>query len=107
MKQCAIPMLSMLLLGCSQVAVLEHKPQRPAPGSTPLIISDDGGWCWFESPRALIRGDKLIIGSVASGWKDISRKGDIEVIVHDLKEGRASTFELYNQLQLDDHDSPA
>ncbi len=107
MKQYAIPIISMLLLGCSQVAVVGRKPEGPAPGSTPLIISDDGGWCWFESPRAMIRGDKLIIGSVASGWRDPSRKGDVEVIVHDMKGSKASTFELYDQLQLDDHDSPA
>jgi hypothetical protein len=71
------------------------------------MLSDDGGWCWFESPRALIQGSRLIVGTVASGWSDASRKGDINAIVHDLASGTTSTLELHNQLELDDHDAPA
>jgi hypothetical protein len=73
----------------------------------PIILSEDGGWCWFESPRALIQGNRLIIGTVASGWNDAARKGDINAIIHDLAAGTTTTFELHNQLELDDHDSPA
>ena len=75
--------------------------------ATPVMLSDDGGWCWFESPRALIQGSRLIVGTVASGWSDASRRGDVNAIVHDLATGTTSTFELHNQLELDDHDSPA
>jgi hypothetical protein len=81
-----------------------------AGGSTvaaPIVLSDDGGWCWFESPRALFQGSRLVIGSVASGWSDASRKGDIDTIVHDLATGTTTTIELHNQLEEDDHDSPA
>lgn len=76
-------------------------------GQTPVVLSDDGGWCWFESPRAIIHGRKLLIGSVASGSNDPARKGDIDLIVHDLKTGQTSTVELHDRLQLDDHDCPA
>src|SRR5260221_4765293 len=72
-----------------------------------MVLSEDGGWCWFESPRAILRGDQLIVGSVASGWKDPARKGDIELIVYDFRTQQLNTFELHNQLELDDHDSPA
>ena len=75
--------------------------------AAPIVLSDDGGWCWFESPRALFQGSRLIIGSVASGWSDASRRGDTNAIVHDFATGTTSTFELHNQLELDDHDSPA
>jgi hypothetical protein len=44
---------------------------------------------------------------VASGWNVAARKGDIEVIVHDLATSTTSSAELHNQLELDDHDSPA
>ena len=74
---------------------------------TPITLSDDGGWCWFESPRALFQGNRLIIGSIASGWKDASRKGDVNAIVHDMTTGTTSTIELHNKLELDDHDAPA
>jgi BNR repeat-containing family member len=75
--------------------------------ASPIMLSDDGGWCWFEAPRALFQGSRLVIGSVASGWNDASRKGDSNVIVHDLATGTTSTFELHNQLEEDDHDAPA
>ncbi len=75
--------------------------------AAPIVLSDDGGWCWFESPRALIQGSRLIVGTVASGWSDATRRGDINAVVHDLATGATSTFELHNQLELDDHDSPA
>jgi len=71
------------------------------------VLSDDGGWCWFEAPRALFQGSRLIIGSVASGWSNAARKGDIETIVHDMATGTNTAIELHNQLEMDDHDSPA
>ena len=75
--------------------------------AAPIVLSDDGGWCWFESPRALIQGSRLIVGTVASGWSDASRRGDINAVVHDLATGTTTIFELHDQLELDDHDSPA
>ncbi len=73
----------------------------------PLVLSEDGGWCWFQSPRALFQGERLIVGSVASGWNGASRRGDTEAIVHDLGTGTTTSIELHNQLELDDHDAPA
>ncbi len=73
----------------------------------PLVLSDDGGWCWFETPRAVFQGNRLIVGSVASGWNVAARRGDIEAIVHDLGSGTTNIVELRNQLGLDDHNSPA
>ena len=73
----------------------------------PVVLTDDGGWCWFESPRALFQGNRLIVGSVASGWSAAARRGDIDAIVHDLGTGTTTVVELHNQLELDDHDSPA
>ena len=84
-----------------------RRARAARPRAAPIVLSDDGGWCWFESPRALFQGSRLIIGSVASGWSDASRRGDSNAIVHDLATGTTSTFELHNQLELDDHDSPA
>ena len=47
-------------------------------------FTDDGGWCWFEDPRALIHAGKLIIGVVSSGHRDPQQKGDIRAIIYDL-----------------------
>jgi hypothetical protein len=73
----------------------------------PVVLTDDAGYCWFEDPRALFHGERLIVGSVASGWSSAARRGDIEAVVYDFASSRASVFELKNQLELDDHDSAA
>lgn len=51
-------------------------------------------------------GNRLVVGSVASGWNTANRKGDINVIVYDFDTAKAAEIELHNQLQLDDHDAP-
>jgi len=76
------------------------------PDDAPIVLNDDGGWCWFQDPRALVVGHKLIFGSVASGRSDPTRRGDIEVTSYDLETGTRSMFELHDRLQLDDHDAP-
>lgn len=73
----------------------------------PVTLSTDSGYCWFEDPRALFVGERLLVGSVASGWSDAARRGDIEAIVYDFETQRASSFELHDRLELDDHDSAA
>ena len=38
----------------------------------PVVLNDDGGWCWFQDERALLLGQWLIFGSVAGGsWKTL------------------------------------
>jgi len=71
------------------------------------VLDDDGGWCWFQDERCIVKDGVLYVGTVSSGYNDASRKGDINVIVHDLESGETSTIELHDQLQLDDHDVPA
>jgi hypothetical protein len=76
-------------------------------GATPVVLTKDAGYCWFEDARALFVGDALVVGNVASGWQDASKRGDIESIVHDFGSGQTSVTELHDRLELDDHDSPA
>jgi hypothetical protein len=47
------------------------------------------------------------VGTVASGWSDQARRGDIEAVVYDFETQLASAFELHDRLELDDHDSAA
>jgi len=71
-----------------------------------LTLTDNGGWCWFQDERVLLDGDRLLVGSVAIG-ADPERRGDIDVIAHDLATGRTTRFELHDRLQTDDHAVPA
>ena len=77
------------------------------PGARIITIEEDGGWCWFEGPRAVVHKHLLLVGSVASGYRDPERKGDINLIVFDLNQEQARRVELFDRLQLDDHNSPA
>jgi hypothetical protein len=88
-------------------AASDGPPREAGPTGAPIVLTDDGGWCWFESPRALFYGNYLIVGSVASGFRDAARRGDIEAIAHDLRSGQTRVVELHDRLELDDHDSPA
>jgi hypothetical protein len=83
--------------------------QQPEPGAlpVPIVLNDDGGWCWFQDERALVDGKRLIFGSIAAGVRDATRKGDVEVTAFDLATGETSRFELHDRLELDDHDAPA
>jgi len=75
--------------------------------SETIVLNDDGGWCWFESPGALQHGSLLIVGSVASGGHDKSRHGNIELHIYDCKTQKTELVTLHEQFELDDHDGPA
>ncbi|CAF1110176.1 unnamed protein product [Adineta ricciae] len=75
--------------------------------SETIVFSDDGGWCWFESPGALQYGSLLLIGSVASGGHDKNRCGNVELHLHDCFTQMTETIVLHDQFELDDHDGPA
>jgi hypothetical protein len=78
------------------------------PSPAPVVLDDDGGWCWFEDERAVFVDDHtLVVGTVASGATDPTRKGDIVAVVHDLATGKSTSVELHDRLALDDHNSPA
>lgn len=72
-----------------------------------LQINDDGGWCWFQDERALFLDHQLIVGSVAAGSHDRSRRGNLEVSALDLDTGRVVRSVLHAHLQRDDHAAPA
>jgi BNR repeat-containing family member len=100
-----LPMVALCALtGCGQVAV------GPSPSEVAgklLIITDDGGWCWFQGPRAIVHEGRIIVGTVARGRYDLNRRGNVEVHAYDLATGQTQTSVLHTQFEVDDHDSPA
>lgn len=73
----------------------------------PVVVCEDGGWCWFQDERALVVGEEVWVGSVASGRADPARRGDVQVTAWNPASGARRTVELHDRLQLDDHDAPA
>jgi hypothetical protein len=97
-----------LLSACAAVSFVfascSTAPARHA--RAPIVLDDDGSWCWFQEERALIRAGKLLVGSVSSGHQDPQRRGDVNLLVHDIETGTTRCVELHDRLQVDDHDAP-
>lgn len=100
-----------LLLLCLVAAMSPVLHAASPPGV--IVFNDDGGWCWFQDPRALVLNGTLVIGSVASGFRDPSRRGNIEVTTYNLSSGSEQRTVLHERLsdsensQYDDHNTPA
>ncbi len=62
----------------------------------------NGGWCWYQGPRAVINNGKLIIG----GLDGIN--GDVRASIYDLKSKKIDgEVVLEKGFQRDDHNAPA
>ena len=69
------------------------------------VFARNGGWCWFQDPRAIIHDSKLIVGSLSGSGEEA---GDVRVSVYDLaKNSDLGTVILNRGLQCDDHNAPA
>ena len=80
----------------------------PFVSTTPTqVLTDDGGWCWFESPRAIQHNHWLLVGSVSSGHAQPSRHGSVELIVHNTTTRSTTAVTIHPNFELDDHDCPA
>lgn len=64
-------------------------------------IGNDGAWCWFSDPRAIMVDDDNLI----TGW--VKSNGNIEAAILNLTSLETETSELYYHLEVDDHDNPA
>ncbi len=85
-----------------------HSLAAEPPGNDSIItFKKNGGWCWYQDPRAVIRGDLLVFGSVATIDRDGSEAGDIEVTSFDISSAELKHFKLHPRLQPDDHNVPA
>ncbi|MBN2683795.1 MAG: glycoside hydrolase family 88 protein, partial [Pontiellaceae bacterium] len=71
-------------------------------GPENLTFMKDGGYCWYQDPRAVIADHKLVIGGIDG------QKGDVKISVYDLVESKdLGTVVLHAGFEADDHDAPA
>lgn len=66
------------------------------------VFMEDGGWCWYQDPRAIIHDGKLFIGSVKGGGD-----GEALISVYDL-DANQSLGKVIAQAAFDhdDHNAP-
>lgn len=66
------------------------------------VFMSEGGWCWFQNPRAIIQADQLFIGSVQGNGDGPARVG-----VYDLNTRRpVGTALMRARFDHDDHNAP-
>jgi hypothetical protein len=75
---------------------IEDAGAEPSTRVRPVVLAEDGAWCWFQDERALFAGQRLIVSS-------LSREGDVQVSSYDLASGLRQDAVLA-RLERDDHD---
>ncbi len=73
------------------------------PGGKYAEISPNGAWCWFADPRAVYHEGRYRRTYV--GW--VNASGDVVVAQYDHDTGEVTAVEVRDELQRDDHASPA
>ncbi|HKL20790.1 MAG TPA: glycoside hydrolase family 88 protein, partial [Tichowtungia sp.] len=78
-------------------------PEKTTKGVSEITtFMQDGGWCWYQDPRAIIHDGKLFMGSVKG-----NETGPALVGVYDLqKDQPLGTVLMQDNFQKDDHNSP-
>jgi hypothetical protein len=107
----AVRALAAMIASSIAASPAAQEAARPR-AQAPVVLNDDGGWCWFQDERALVTGGRLVFGSVAAGRTDVSRRGMVEATSVDLATGTATRFRLSatpveKPGRYDDHDTPA
>lgn len=66
------------------------------------IFMEEGGWCWFQDPRAILHDNKLFVGSVQGNGNGAALVG-----VYDLAADKPlGTVTMHRKFDGDDHNSP-
>ncbi|HEY4376100.1 MAG TPA: BNR-4 repeat-containing protein [Acidimicrobiales bacterium] len=80
-------------------------------GNEPItVITDNGGWCWYQDQRAIFTSDdRLLVGSVptAEGPDGAARAGTVEMTTYDLRTGTTALERVQTGFTTDDHNAPA
>jgi hypothetical protein len=102
--------LAMLMAAGNGAAQTVSAPQRPATklydrDADPhpfTIFMREGGWCWFQDPRAIIHDETVYIGSVQGNGS-----GPALVGVYDLRNQKPlGRVVMQDNFRHDDHNSP-
>ena len=93
------------LLAFFSVAVIW--PCRASAGEI-ITLKENGGWCWYQGPRAIVTAsERLIFTTIAGDAHGDADPGDLWATSWDLNSMSLEQFELHNRFHRDDHDVAA
>jgi hypothetical protein len=75
---------------------------RAADSHPFTVFMREGGWCWYQDPRAIVHNGHLIIGAVEGTGTGAARIGVYD-LVHDKSLGSVVAHDNFDR---DDHNSP-
>ena len=66
------------------------------------VFMQEGGWCWYQDPRAIAHREKLFIGAIRG-----NENGEAQVGIYDLKARKPiGIVTMHSRFDKDDHNSP-
>jgi hypothetical protein len=76
---------------------------RSSRADEPIVLKENGGWCWFQGERAVVADDKLFLTSVASDTRGGCDPGDLVITAYDRATAAVEHHLLHAELDRDDH----
>ena len=83
-------LITLLTVGCLQAA-------------EPVVVKENGGWCWFQGKRAVGSGGNVFFTSISGDDHGDWNAGDLVVTQFDPSSGETTHSRLHERLQRDDH----
>ncbi|MCP5549035.1 MAG: glycoside hydrolase family 88 protein [Akkermansiaceae bacterium] len=81
-------------------------PIEDVPGA--VRLASNGGWCWYQDPRAIVLKDGRVVFNTISGDTFAGRDaGDLWISEWNPETNTNSHFELHDKFHRDDHDVAA
>lgn len=70
----------------------------------PAVLKSNGGWCWYQDPRAIvIRDGTVVFNTIAGTNTDEYQAGDLWATSWNPTSGKITHFELHDRFESDDH----
>lgn len=69
----------------------------------PIVVKENGGWCWFQSQRAVSRNGKIYFTTISGDDHGPWDSGDLVVTEFDLAASTTEHVMLHPKFQRDDH----
>ena len=76
---------------------------RSARADQPTVLKENGGWCWFQSQRAVGVDSKVFFTSIAGDNHGDWDGGDLVATAYDTKSGKIQNYKLHAKFNRDDH----
>ncbi|HJX71789.1 MAG TPA: BNR-4 repeat-containing protein [Bacteroidales bacterium] len=85
------------------VSSQHHSENKCIPGEDHLTLTDDGAWCWFSDPRAILyKGNH---NRIYAGW--MNQEGDVVTGYYDCDHNNILYDTIRRRFETDDHDHPS